>query len=89
MVQVQKEKVHRLGVPRAKGRDSRVLCRKQTNERTQGKTIGEQDTCKTVEEGVERYKSMRIRKCAVKLCLLVTSEATPIKCHQHECPARS
>ena len=30
-------------------------------------------------------KSQGIRECAVRVCLLVMSEATPIKSHQHGC----
>ena len=33
--------------------------------------------------------TQRIREFAVRLCLLATSEATPIKSHQHYCPNMS
>lgn len=35
--------------------------------------------------GPKDYLIQRIRKFAVRLCLLVTSEATPIKSRQYDC----
>lgn len=39
-----------------------------------------------VKRGWKDCKSQRIREFAVRLYVLVVSEATPIKSHQHDCP---
>ena len=41
----------------------------------------------TLRKGGKIFKSHRNREFAMRLCLLVISEATPIKSHQHDCLA--